>query len=85
MSSEVANGKKKNKKLANNVGNSSSSHIISASLTTSKSQNNRIGPRVYKCVILGDGGVGKSGKSQTRTFSSPVTTAHALSPVRYHR
>lgn len=61
MSSEVfTNGKKKTKKLA--IGNSSSSEIISASLTTSKSQNNRIGPRVFKCVILGDGGVGKSGK-----------------------
>ena len=64
MSSEVSstNGKKKTKKLANNVGNSSSNEILSASLTTSKSQTNRIGPRVYKCVILGDGGVGKSGK-----------------------
>lgn len=63
MSSEVssANGKKKTKKLAN-VGSSSSNEILSSSLTTSKSQTNRIGPRVYKCVILGDGGVGKSGK-----------------------
>lgn len=64
MSSDVssANGKKKAKKAANNVGNSSSSEIISSSLTTSKSQTNRIGPRVFKCVILGDGGVGKSGE-----------------------
>jgi hypothetical protein len=70
MSSDIAsaNGKKKTKKLSNSFGNSSSNEIISASLTTSKSQNNgmRIGPRVFKCVILGDGGVGKSGKSIIR-------------------
>lgn len=76
MSADVssANGKKKVKKSANNVGNSSSSEIISSSLTTSKSQTNRIGPRVFKCVILGDGGVGKSGEFfeflQQRKFDS---------------
>lgn len=64
MSSDVANGKKKGKKAANNVGNSSSSEIISSSMTASKSQTCRIGPRVFKCVILGDGGVGKSGMSR---------------------
>lgn len=56
------NGKKKSKKFGN-IGNSSSNEIISTSLTTSKSQTNRIGPRVFKVVILGDGGVGKSGMS----------------------
>lgn len=63
MSSDFSNvnGKKKTKKASSSVGNSSSSEIISSGLSASKSQTNRIGPRVFKVVILGDGGVGKSG------------------------
>lgn len=84
------NGKKKTKKVAN-IGNSSSSDIISSSLTTSKSQTNRIGPRVYKCVILGDGGVGKSGEfdcfsivnNQLKSFSRLYLCAHAKSTLAH--
>jgi transcriptional regulator with PAS, ATPase and Fis domain len=54
-------GIKKNKK-DKVVANSSSHDLISSSIPSSKSMNsNRIGPRVYKVVILGEGGVGKSG------------------------
>lgn len=62
--SEIVNvlGKKKNKKSDKGIANSSSSDLISSSLPSSKSMNSRIGPRVYKVVILGEGGVGKSGK-----------------------
>lgn len=79
MSSDILNGKKKSKKSANIVGNSSSNEIISTSLTTSKSQNSRIGPRVFKCVILGDGGVGKSGKTK-KLFHLPASS-HAKDTV----
>jgi hypothetical protein len=59
MSFEIANKKKtKNQKLGNGGG---INEISSASLIANKSQTNRAGLRVYKIVILGDGGVGKSG------------------------
>lgn len=73
------NGKKKNKKVAN-FGSSSSSEIISSSLSTSKSQANRIGPRVFKCVILGDGGVGKSGRFN---YFTSVNNSGRFSPSEF--
>ncbi|CAO1307513.1 unnamed protein product [Diamesa hyperborea] len=67
MAGEVfsANSKKKAKNLKNLNGNSSGSNkngnsdIMASSLNSNKPQTNR-GLRVYKIVILGDGGVGKS-------------------------
>lgn len=69
MAGEVfsANSKKKAKNLKNLNGNSSGSNkngnsdIMASSLNSNKPQTNR-GLRVYKIVILGDGGVGKSGE-----------------------
>lgn len=54
---------KNQKNLANSIGNGGGyNDITSASIINNKSQTNRVGLRVYKIVILGDGGVGKSGK-----------------------
>lgn len=66
--SDVAssNGKKKNKKADKNLANSSSNDILSSALPSSRSLNSRIGPRTYKVVILGEGGVGKSGEISTQ-------------------
>ncbi|KAG5678704.1 hypothetical protein PVAND_008352 [Polypedilum vanderplanki] len=52
----------KNQKNVTNNGISNGNHneITSASIINNKSQTNRAGLRVYKIVILGDGGVGKS-------------------------
>lgn len=59
MSFEISNKKKtKNQKLGNGGG---INEISSASVIGNKSQTNRAGLRVFKIVILGDGGVGKSG------------------------
>lgn len=70
MAGEVfsASSKKKAKNLKTLNGNSSGSNkngnsdIMASSLNSNKPQTNR-GLRVYKIVILGDGGVGKSGES----------------------
>lgn len=60
MPFEISSKKKaNNQKLGNGSGLNS---ISSASIMTNKSQTNRAGLRVFKIVILGDGGVGKSGK-----------------------
>lgn len=64
MSFEISNKKKtKNQKFGNGGG---INEISSASLITNKSHTNRAGLRVYKIVILGDGGVGKSGENFMR-------------------
>lgn len=61
MPFEISSKKKgSNQKLGNGSGLNS---ISSASIMTNKSQTNRAGLRVFKIVILGDGGVGKSGKT----------------------
>lgn len=60
MSFEIVNKMRtKNQKLSNG---GALNEISSVPLTNNKSQTNRAGLRVYKIVILGDGGVGKSGK-----------------------
>lgn len=59
MSFEIANKKKtKNQKF----GNAAGINEISSAIIGNKSHTNRAGLRVYKIVILGDGGVGKSGE-----------------------
>lgn len=46
----------------------SDKHENNGDQSVQQSQTTRAGLRVYKIVILGDGGVGKSGKSYSQMF-----------------
>jgi transcriptional regulator with PAS, ATPase and Fis domain len=67
MSFDISNLNKKKMKNQKNLSNTNTQNgfneiTSAASIINNKSQTNRVGLRVYKIVILGDGGVGKSGK-----------------------
>lgn len=80
----TSNGKKKNKKADKNLANSSSNDIISAALPSSRSLSSRIGPRTYKIVILGEGGVGKSGESsENHRITDQISARRWLSQQKW--